>query len=246
MACSSTAAAAAEQGPGSRADRSPRRARPPFRCAGRRMNRIWIWQWPAHRPRRNIRQATPGSDSGCRVHGGRPSSDGADGAPSCPRLSGTRRNRPPPADPSQDVGAQNGPTRRSRRSACPTGLSADSGRNGSATTAACRQAGFEPSPSQMCATPPPTCRSTRDSSRGAWCAKRHATYCWLAIDVSRCQAALREAAHAASSAAKPRSREVEVRVIALRSGAVRSSPDRKAVPSRARNRAPSCAASTTA
>jgi hypothetical protein len=49
----------------------------------------------------------------------------------------------------------------------------------------------------------------------AWCAKQHATYRWLAIDVSRRQAAPREPAHAPSSAAKPRSRDFEARVIAL-------------------------------
>jgi len=43
----------------------------------------------------------------------------------------------------------------------------------------------------------------------AWCAKQHATYRWLAIDVSPCQAAPREPAHAPSSAARPRSRDCE-------------------------------------
>jgi hypothetical protein len=77
-----------------------------------------------------------------------------------------------------------------------------------------RQHAGKPGSSRMCATPPPTCRSTCHSSRGARYAK-HATYRWLAIDVSRRQAAPRESAHGPSSAAKPRSRDFEARVIAL-------------------------------
>ena len=44
MACSSTAAAG--QGPGSRAGRRLRRARPLFRCPGPGTNRIWVSQLP--------------------------------------------------------------------------------------------------------------------------------------------------------------------------------------------------------
>ena len=60
-ACSSTAAAAAGQGSGSRAGRSPRRARLPFRCPGPRANHIWTWRLSPHglrqtsgRPRRGV------------------------------------------------------------------------------------------------------------------------------------------------------------------------------------------------
>ena len=40
------AAAAAGQGPGNRAGRCRRRARPPSRCPGPWTNRIWIWRLP--------------------------------------------------------------------------------------------------------------------------------------------------------------------------------------------------------
>ena len=64
-ACSSTAVAAAGQVPGSRAGRSPRRARLPFRCPGPRTSRIWIWRLSPHRPPGRRRQ---GRYSGRRIH----------------------------------------------------------------------------------------------------------------------------------------------------------------------------------
>ncbi len=90
MACSSTAAAAAGLVPGSRAGRSPRRTRGPFRCPGPQTNRIWIWRLPPHRPRRTSGQLRQGRDSGRRVHAGRPGRDDADTAPVLrPSVSGT-------------------------------------------------------------------------------------------------------------------------------------------------------------
>ena len=64
-ACSSTAVAAAGQVPGSRADRSPRRARLPFRCPCPRSSHTWIWRLSPHRPPGRRRQ---GHYSGRRIH----------------------------------------------------------------------------------------------------------------------------------------------------------------------------------
>jgi hypothetical protein len=64
-ACSSTAVAAAGQVPGSRAGRSPRRARLPFRGPGLRTSRIWIWPLSPHRLPGRRRQ---GRYSGRRIH----------------------------------------------------------------------------------------------------------------------------------------------------------------------------------
>jgi len=64
-ACSSTAVAAAGQVPGSRAGRSPLRARLPFRCPGPRTSCIWIWRLSPHRPPGRRRQ---GRYSGRRIH----------------------------------------------------------------------------------------------------------------------------------------------------------------------------------
>ena len=103
-ACSSTAVAAAGQVPGSRAGRSPRRARLPFRCPGPRTSRIWIWRLSPHRPPGRRRQ---GRYSGRRIRAvpGLAEMTLLTRCRSCARLSAARRNWLPSADPSQDVSA---------------------------------------------------------------------------------------------------------------------------------------------
>ena len=64
----------------------------------------------------------------------------------------------------------------------------------SLAVAACRQAGFEPDV-RYTSTDLQICLRLVER---AWCAKQHATYRWLGIDVSRREAAPREPAHAPS------------------------------------------------